>query len=88
MFCVQEHAKRTAEKDASDAVKEAKDSAERTALAAKRVAELELKAASDPKTIAENERLRRELDRRTDARFGTFTFKTYSSPHGQYYNDN
>ena len=46
MLCVQEHAKRTAEKDASDAVKGAKDSAERTALAAKRVAELELKAAS------------------------------------------
>ena len=83
MFCSQEHAKRTAEKDASDAVKEAKDSAKRTALAAKRVAELELKAASDPKTIAENERLRRELDRRTDARFGTFTFKTYSFPHWQ-----
>ena len=77
MFCSQEHAKRTAEKDASDEVKEAKDSAKRTALAAKRVAELELKAASDPKTIAENERLRRELDRRTDARFGTFTFKIY-----------
>ena len=46
MFCSQEHAKRTAEKDASDAVKEAKDSAQRTALAAKRVAELELKAAA------------------------------------------
>ena len=83
MFCSQEHAKRTAEKDASDAVKEAKDSAKRTALAAKRVAELELKTASDPKTLAENQRLRRELDRRTDARFGTFTFKTYSSPHGR-----